>query len=143
MHTSTHAYNTIQWHAHTHTHTHTHNSQILKHIHTLKHTHIHAYYYTHAYTCALISSVLKTHKLTLVHTNTDITLTYSTHTTYTHKHTCTHTNSHTCTHNAHTLTHTREYTCVSVSYWVHVYVCVSVCKLTCWCVLFMGVSMHT
>ena len=80
---------------------------------------MHAYNYTHAYTCALIFSFLKTLKLTLVHTNNHILLTHTTYMipyTHTYKHTCTHTNtySHTFirTHYAHTL----EYVCVCVSH---------------------------
>ena len=70
MHTQTHAYNTIK--------SHTYNTQILTQIHTFKHAHMHAYNYTHTYTCVLIFSFLKTLKLTLVHTNTHILLTYTT-----------------------------------------------------------------
>ena len=79
MHTQTHAYNTIQYNTNTRTHIHTHNTKILTLIHTFKRAHIHAYNNTPAHTCMLIFSFLKTLKLTLVHTNTHLLLTYATH----------------------------------------------------------------
>ena len=62
-----------------HAHLHTHNTQIHTQIHTFKHALIHACNYTPARTCVLIFSFLKTLTLTLVHTNTRILLTYTTH----------------------------------------------------------------
>ena len=118
MHTQTHAYNTI-----TRTHTHTHHTNT--HIHTLilACTHTRIELYTRIFTCMLIFSFLKILKLTLVHINTHILLTYITHTTYTHKHTntlprthahTTHTFSSVNTHythtHKHTLTHTNTHT---------------------------------
>ena len=41
MHTQTHAYNTIQFHAHIHKH--------ISHKYTFKHSNTHAYNYTHAH----------------------------------------------------------------------------------------------
>ena len=124
IYTQTHAYNTIQSHAYTH------NAQILTQIHTFKYARINVYIIIHMHICMhAYFTVFKTFKLTLMHTNMHILLTYTTHTTHTliNTHALTHTNTHTlrthtCTHFAHTI----ECVCVSMSDRVqaclHVYV---------------------
>ena len=77
----------LQYNKITRTLTYTHKIHKYSHIYTYLSIHTYTHTITHAYTCVLIFSVLKMLKLTLVHTNAHILLTYTTLTTHTYTHT--------------------------------------------------------